>query len=54
MYIKNIIQDNVKRKTKAIGVKIIIIVAFITKRSDDYRFDECHFVESRDERLRAN
>ena len=31
-----------------------IIIAYLTKRSDNYRLDECHIVEFRDEIPRAN
>ena len=31
-----------------------IIIAYLTKRSDNYRLDECHIVESRDEIPKAN
>ena len=30
------------------------IIAYITKRLDNYRLDECHIVESRDESPKVN
>ena len=44
----------IKRKENPGNWDKNIIIACITKRSDNYRLDECHIVESRDESPRAN
>ena len=53
MNIKNMIHDKKKRKNLDNWDKNIII-ACITKRTDNYRLDECHFMEFRDESPTAN
>ena len=52
MYIKSIIHDKNKRKNPG-NWDINIIIACI-KRSDNYRLDEWHFVESRDQSPKDN